>query len=88
MSWIEQEMGEIVKLNEKIRSEFSAIGADQMDWKPDSKTSTISFKCHPIVLRARHCSVVGQCVASGGPRRGGAFSIVALSNHTTHDDPM
>lgn len=35
MSWIEQEMGELVQLNEKIRSAFSAIGADQMDWKPD-----------------------------------------------------
>ena len=35
MSWIEQEMGELVQLNEKIRSAFSAIDADQMDWKSD-----------------------------------------------------
>ena len=35
MSWIEQEMGELVQLNEKIRSAFSAIDAEKMEWKPD-----------------------------------------------------
>ncbi len=50
MSWIEQEMGEIVQLNEKIRSAFSAIGADQMDWKPDSKTWSIN-ECFDHILQ-------------------------------------
>ena len=51
MSWIEQEIGEIVKLNEKIRSEFSGIGADKMDLKPDSKTWSIN-ECFDHIIQS------------------------------------
>ncbi len=51
MSWIEQEMGELVRLNEKIKSAFSAIDADTMDWKPDSKTWSIN-ECFDHIIQS------------------------------------
>ena len=51
MNWIEQQWGELVQLNEKIRSEFSGLGADTMDWKPDAKTWSIN-ECFDHIIQS------------------------------------
>ncbi len=38
MAWIEQQIAEIVTLNDKFKTAFSALGVDTMDLKPDAKT--------------------------------------------------
>ncbi len=51
MSWIEQEIGEIVQLNEMISAAFGAAGADVMDLKPDAKTWSMN-ECFDHIIQS------------------------------------
>ena len=70
MSWIEQEIGEIVKLNEKIHAEFSAIDADQMDFKPDAKTWSINECFDHIMQSNQHYYAIFDAIARGTYKAG------------------
>ena len=91
MTWIEQEIAEIVTLNEKISAVFSALGADIMDLKPDAKTWSIN-ECfdHIIQTNQKYYDIfdaIGRGTYKGGqwihflilPRLLGKLVIKAVS---------
>jgi DinB superfamily len=65
MNWIEEEIEDIVKLNEKFSSAFSQIDVEKMDWKPDPQTWSINECLDHIVQSNKKYYDIFDSIESG-----------------------
>ncbi len=70
MSWIEQQIEEVVALGDRTKSEFGPIGADDMDLKPDPETWSINECLDHLIQTNRRYYEIFDSIASGDYRSG------------------
>lgn len=78
MHWIEQQIGEITSLNEKISAAFSQISAETMDLKPDAKTWSINECLDHIMQSNRQYYDIFDAIARGTYKDGRWIHVLIL----------